>query len=64
MSVGYAGWFYHSFITARESTKKGLAYGSAIDFFLAALPWHALRNLQMNPRQKLVINISLSLGVL
>lgn len=39
------------------------AYGSAIDFFLAALPWHALRNLQMNPRQKLVINISLSLGV-
>ncbi|OCK81465.1 hypothetical protein K432DRAFT_392157 [Lepidopterella palustris CBS 459.81] len=33
------------------------------DFVLAALPWYFLRNLQMKPKEKIIINLSLSVGV-
>ncbi|OCK76136.1 hypothetical protein K432DRAFT_273321, partial [Lepidopterella palustris CBS 459.81] len=39
------------------------SYSTFLDFFLAALPWYFLRNLQMKPKEKLIINLALSSGV-
>ncbi|KAF2497732.1 hypothetical protein BU16DRAFT_323455 [Lophium mytilinum] len=39
------------------------AYTTAIDFILAGLPWLFLRKLQMKPKEKLIINLSLSVGI-
>jgi len=40
------------------------SYGTFLDFFLAALPWFFLRNLHMKPKDKMMINLSLSAGIL
>lgn len=41
-----------------------VAFSAAMDFFLALCPYYALKDLNMKPREKWTIIISLSLGIL
>jgi len=51
------------YINTTNLATVNAAYSTFLDFLLAALPWYFLRKLHMKPKEKIIINLSLSVGI-